>query len=594
MPPFAGGILTWPDAWGGPASLDSGGRKLDDYVQTINRRHRHRRGKNTTIMTVRITASLVLRRGKIWPGFGAPVVESLAISGNRVLALGDDDHIAALIGPQTKVVDLGGRFACAGLNDAHLHLVSTGLLRGQVDATVEAAPTRDALIRALRTRAEQTPRGEWVRARGFDQTRYPDGLMPTADELDAALPDHPVSVTRACGHVTVANSAALKLAGIGPDTPDPDGGVIGREGGRLTGMLAENAQNLVYDVQPTPSLDELIDAIEAGGQHLAQFGITSCMDAATGQIDGMAEIRAYHLALRAGRLPVRVWATLLGDPGSSIGEPCHAAGLVTGVGNDMFRIGGVKIFTDGSAGGRTAWMKQPYAGQPGNTGVQMLSDERLFELVDRYAGMGYTMVCHGIGDAAIDQLVRAYERVRAANPGDTRRHRIEHCGYVDDSVNQRMLKAGILPAPQQAFIHDFGDAYIAVLGEARGLRSYPIGTWDRLGMKPSTGSDSPVCSPNPFPDLHAMLTRQTHKGTVMDASEILSPEAALRAYTEHGAYSQGAEHIKGRLEPGMLADVAVFSNDLLTADPSVILHDTRCEMTVLDGRIVHDRIGAGA
>ncbi|AGT07284.1 amidohydrolase [Paracoccus aminophilus] len=545
-------------------------------------------------MTFPIIADLVLRHGKIWPGYGAPLAEAVAVKGNRVLALGRSDEIAALIGPETQVVDLGGRFAMPGLNDAHLHLISTGLLRGQVDATADAAPTRAALIAALQARAADTPKGEWVQARGFDQTRYPDGLMPTAQELDAALPDHPVSVTRACGHITVANSAALALAGITFETPDPDGGLIGRAEGRLTGLLAENAQNLVYHVQPTPSLEDIIEAIEAGGRHLIEYGITSCMDAATGHIDGMTEIQAYHLADRDGRLPVRVWATLLGDPGSSIVERCHAVGLVTGAGNDMFRIGGVKIFTDGSAGGRTAWMSQPYQGEPQNFGVRMLPDDQLFELVDRYTGMGYTMVCHGIGDAAIDQLVRAYERVRAANPDHSHRHRIEHCGYVDDAMNQRMLAAGVLPAPQQAFIYDFGDAYVAVLGEERGLRSYPIRTWDQLGMKPSTGSDSPVCSPNPFPDLYAMITRKTHKGTVMDASEILTPEEALRAYTEHGAYSQGAEKVKGRLEPGMLADIAVFSNDLLTASPEAILRDTRCEMTILDGRIVHDRIGAQA
>jgi len=540
-------------------------------------------------MTFAIVADLVLRGGKIWPGYGMPLAESLAIAGNRILALGSDAEIAPLIGPGTKVVDLAGRFAMPGLIDAHLHLISTGLLRGQVDATADAAPTREDLFRALQLRAAETPKGDWIRARGFDQTRYPDGLMPTVQELDAALPDHPVSVTRACGHVTVVNSAALARAGITAGTPDPDGGLIGREDGQLTGMLAENAQNLVYNVQPTPSLDEIIDAIEAGGQHLAQFGITSCMDAATGQIDGMTEIRAYHLALRDGRLPVRVWATLLGDPGSSIVESCHEVGLVTGVGNDMFRIGGVKIFTDGSAGGRTAWMRQPYRGQTNNYGVQMLPDEQLFELVDRYTSMGYTMVCHGIGDAAIDQLIRAYERVRAADSDHQHRHRIEHCGYADAGMNQRMVAAGILPAPQQAFIYDFGDAYVSVLGPERGLRSYPIATWDRLGLKPSTGSDSPVCSPNPFPDIYAMLTRKTHKGTVMDASEILTPEEALRAYTEHGAYSQGAEAVKGRLEPGMLADVAVFDQDLLIADPETILHHTRCEMTILDGRIVHDR-----
>jgi predicted amidohydrolase YtcJ len=533
-------------------------------------------------------ADLVLHGGKIWTGYGNPITEAIAVLGNKVVACGSNADIKTLIGSSTKVVDLAGRFAMPGLNDAHLHLISTGLLRGKVDATPDAAPTRGALFDALQARAAETPKGEWVTARGFDQTRYPDGQMPTLRELDAALPDHPVSVTRACGHVTIVNSQALAQAGIDINTPDPDGGLIGREGGELTGMLAENSQNLVYNIQPTPSLSEIIDAIEAGGRHLLQFGITSCMDAAVGQVDGMTEIEAYRQAEASGRLPVRVWATLLGDPGSSIVEPCHAIGLVTGSGSDMFRLGGVKIFTDGSAGGRTAWMRQPYIGKPDNFGIQMLPDAQLFELVDRYTAMGYTMVCHGIGDAAIDQLVRAYERVRAASPDHKHRHRIEHCGYVDDAINQRMLKAGILPAPQQAFIYDFGDAYVSVLGPERGLRSYPIGTWDRLGMKPSTGSDSPVCSPNPFPDLYAMLTRKTHKGTVMDASEILTPELALRAYTEHGAYSQGAETVKGRLEPGMLADIAVFSNDLLTVEPEKILRESRCDMTILDGCIVHE------
>lgn len=535
-------------------------------------------------------ASLVLRNGRVWAGYGLPLAQAVAIHGDRILTTGTDEQIAGLIGPATRVVDLNGRFAMPGLNDAHLHLISTGLIRKWVDGTAQAAPTREALYAALRARAEKTPKGGWILSRGFDQTRYPDGRMPTAQELDAAVPDHPVMVVRACGHVAVANSAALALAGITHDTPDPDGGVIGREGGRLTGLVAENAQDALRSARPTPTLDDIIDGIEAGGRHLIEYGITSSMDAATGQIDGMTEIRAYHLAQLRGRLPVRVWATLLGDPGSSIVEPCHAVGLVTGVGNDMFRIGGVKVFTDGSAGGRTAWMSRPYTGQPENFGVRMLPDERLFDLVDRYHAIGYTMVCHGIGDAAIDQLVRAYERVRKADPGHTRRHRIEHCGFTSDDLNRRMIAAGILPAPQQVFLHDFGDGYVSVLGAERAESSYPIGTWDRLGMKPSTGSDSPVCSPDPFPNIHNMLTRKTIKGTVLGEAERLRPQAALRAYTEHGAWSTGDEAVKGRLLPGMLADIAVFSRDLLSADPEDILHDTRCEMTVLGGRVVHDRL----
>lgn len=536
-------------------------------------------------------ADLVLRQGKIWTGYGNPLSQSLAVSGNKVLAVGDDASIEPLIGPNSRVIDLGGRFAMPGLNDAHLHLISTGLTRLQVDARAEVAPTRDALIAALAARASETPKGGWVIARGFDQTRYPDGLMPTAQELDRALPDHPVAVTRACGHITVANSAALAAAGITADSPDPDGGVIGKENGQLTGMLAENAQSLLRRVQPTPSIDDIIDAIESGGRHLIEFGITSCMDAATGQISGMTEIDAYQQAEQSGRLPVRVWATLLGDPGSSIVEACHEAGKTFGTGSDMFRIGGVKVFTDGSAGGRTAWMSHPYLDQPDNFGVQMLPDEELFALLERYHAMGYPLVCHGIGDAAIDQLIRGYERIRATDPGRVLRDRIEHCGFPSPALNRRMVEAGILPAPQQVFLHDFGDAYISVLGPERALSSYPIGTWDRLGLKPSTGSDSPVCSPNPFPNLHAMLTRQTHKGTVMDADEILTPEQALRAYTEYGAFSQGAEKVKGRLEPGMLADLAVFSDDLLTVAPSQILNGTRCEMTILDGQVVHDLFG---
>lgn len=537
-----------------------------------------------------MTADLILRGGRIWTGHGAPLCQAIAMRGDRVLATGSDARIAGLASDATRVVDLAGRFAMPGLIDSHLHLIATGLMRGWVDAGPLAAPSRVTLMRLLAERAAITPAGAWVQARGFDQTRYADGRMPSVEELDAAVPDHPARVSRACGHVMVVNSRALALAGIDRDTPDPEGGLIGREDGRLTGMLAENAQNLIFAAQPGPTQAQLVEAIGAGGRYLLGFGITSCMDAAVGQIAGMDEIRAYRTALSTHRLPVRVWATLLGDPTLSIVDACHAEGLVTGAGGPMFRIGGVKIFTDGSAGGRTAWMREPYLGQPDTRGVRMLDDDRLFALVRRYHGLGYTLVCHAIGDAAIDQLLRAYADLRRDDPGHSRRHRIEHCGFADDAQSARMKADGILPAPQQVFVHSFGDSYIEVLGEARGRRAFPIGTWQRMGLRPSTGSDSPVCSPDPFPNIHAMLTRQTHRGTVLDATEVLSPEDALRAYTEDGAWSQGLEAEKGRLDPGMLADVAVFSRDLLSAPPADILRDTRCEMTVLGGRVVHDRL----
>ncbi|MDG3579259.1 amidohydrolase [Rhizobium sp. YJ-22] len=539
-------------------------------------------------MAIGIHADLILHGGRIWCGRAEGSVEAVAVWQGKVLATGDNADILGLKGPQTEVIDLQGRFACPGLIDNHLHLVSTGIAMGWVDATPATAPTLAALTKQISDRAATTPKGGWVRARGYDQVKLDIGRHPTREELDAAAPDHPVLLTRACGHVSIANSMALALSGITEETPVPDGGVIGLTAGRLNGFLAENAQNLVKAAMPEATLEEVIDGIERGGKHLLSFGITSCMDAAVGHVAGFAEIQAYEMAKLSGRLPVRVWLTLLGDPGVSIVEDCWRAGLISGVGDDMLRVGGVKIFLDGSAGGRTAWMTRPYEGEPDNIGVQMLPDETVESIVRDCHDRGYQMACHAIGDGAIEQLITAYEKALAANPDPDRRHRVEHCGYATPAQNARMQAAGILPAPQMAFIHDFGDSYISVLGEERGMASYPIGTWMRMGLKPSTGSDSPVCSPNPFPDLYAMITRKTGKGTVMDETERLSREEALQAYTEYGAYSQKAEAVKGRLVPGQWADIAVFDNDLLTADPQTILSGTRCLLTLLAGRVVHD------
>lgn len=539
-------------------------------------------------MSIQITADLILHNGRIWRGREEGLSQAIAIWQGKVLAAGSDADILALKGPATEVIDLEGRFASPGLIDNHLHLLSTGLVMGMVDVTAAAVPTLQSMVDAIAARAAKSGPGDWILARGYDQTKLDTGVHPTREDLDRAAPDHPVLVTRACGHIAIANSKALALAGVSEATPVPEGGLLGMTGNRLNGLLAENAIGLVRRAVPALSEEQLVAAIEAGGKHLLGFGITSTMDAAVGQVGGLGEIRAYEIAKLTGRLPVRVWLALLGDPGKSIVEDCWKMGLVSGVGDDMLRVGAVKIFLDGSAGGRTAWMTEPYQGEPDNLGVQMLPDAEVEALVLDYHQKGYALACHAIGDAAIEQLVTAYEKALAAYPDPDRRHRVEHCGYSSAEQNARMKAAGILPAPQQAFIHDFGDSYISVLGSERGMRSYPIKTWMDEGLKPSTGSDSPVCSPNPFPNLHTMITRETWKGTVMLESERLSREEALQAYTEFGAWSQKAEAVKGRLVPGQWADIAVFSNDLLEADPKILLKDTHCVLTLLAGKVVHD------
>ncbi len=534
-----------------------------------------------------IEADLILHGGTVWCGHDDGICEAIAVWQGRILATGTDAEIMALRGPDTKVVALEGRFASPGLNDNHLHLMPLGISMGWVDASPAAAPTLKALQDALRARAAETPEGGWVMARGYDQVKLDIGRHPDRSELDEAVPDRPVLLIRACGHVCIGNSRALDLAGITAETEAPAGGVIETINGRLTGLLAENAQGLLRNATPTPSVEELIAAAERAGTYLLSQGITSCMDAAVGMAAGFDEIRAYHLALRDGRLPVRVWQVLLGDPDRSIVEECHAAGLVSGVGCDMLRVGAVKIFLDGSAGGRTAWMTEPYLGEDKTTGVQIVETPVLEKMIADYHAMGYRMACHAIGDGAIGQLIGAYEKVQEPQ----RHHRIEHCGFSTPDQHDRMKAAGIIPVPQQVFVHDFGNSYIAVLGDARARSSYPMRTWTDMGFKPSTGSDSPVCKPDPWPNLHTMITRQTWDGTVMDEGQCLTPAEALRAYTEYSALSQGAAGVKGRLVPGQLADIAVFSRNLVEAAPDDILHDTHCVMTILGGKVVHEMKG---
>lgn len=536
-----------------------------------------------------VQADIVLRNGPIWCGREEGVVEALAIFRDKVLSAGSDAEIKPLIGPKTRVIDLKGRLATPGLNDSHLHLVSLGMTMGWVDSKPEAAPTLETLLEAIAARAARSKPGEWILSRGYDQTKLDVGRHPYREELDRAAPNNPVMLVRTCGHIAICNSEALRLGGIDEKSPTPQGGLIEQENGRLTGLLAENARAPVQAAIPAASEEDIIAGIERGGHYLLSLGITSCMDAAVGQKGGFGEIAAYHRAKRDGRLPVRTWLTLLGDDGRSIVPQCYEAGLISGTGDDMLMVGAVKLFLDGSAGGRTAWMTEPYLGEDKTTGVWMWEDAELERMVLDAHKKGYQLACHAIGDAAIEQLITAYEKALAAYPDPDRRHRIEHCGFSTPEQHERMVKAGIYPCPQQVFIHDFGDAYVKVLGPERALPSYPFRTWFDLGLKPATGSDAPVCDPNPFPNFHTMLTRETWKGTVMDAAQCVSIEEALQAYTEFGAFSQKQEKVKGRLAPGFLADVAVFSRDLLTADPADILKDTRCDLTILGGEVVYER-----
>lgn len=540
-------------------------------------------------MTSLVHADLVMRGGTVWRGLDLEPVSAIAVWCGRILASGSDADIEPLIGADTQVIELNGRLATPGFNDAHLHLIPYGTAMAEVDLRPQTASTLQALLDAVRARAALTPKGDWVIGRGYDHFKLDVGRHPFREELDLAAPDHPVYIVRTDGHLAVANSRALEIAGITNDTPSPPGGLIERQNGQLTGLVAETGREPLMNVLPAKSVEDLIGSIERGGADLLSRGITSCMEAAVGIRDGWTEMQAYQTAHRTKRLPVRVYATLMGDKTRSILPQSYEAGMVSGGGDDMFRIGPVKIFTDGSMGGRTAAMTKPYmGGDADDLGLLCLPDEDVNAMVLDGHRKGYRFAIHAIGDAAIEQVLNALESALADTPDPNRRHRIEHCGWLRPDQMARMQAAHILPAPQPAFLYYFGDLYLTLAERARVEASHPMRTWINAGLHPSASTDCPVVEIDPFANIYTMVTRKTERGTQIGTEHLLSVEEALNAYTYASAYAAHEEHIKGQLTPGKLADVAVFDTNLLTCAPEAIL-TAQCDLTILGGRVVFVR-----
>lgn len=445
-----------------------------------------------------------LIEGRIFRGLREGFAEVLAIAGGRVVACGSRGAVRALAGSGTRRVELDGRVAVPAFNDAHQHLLPLGLAMTQVNLRPERVRTLDALLAAIRDAATRTPRGQWVQGRGYDHAELDIGRHPTAAELTAAAPDHPVFVVRACGHMGVANAAGLAAAGVGHNTPDPEGGVIGRAAGGLTGLLQERAMRLVRAAIPEPDDAALVDAIERAGTHMNGLGFTAVMDASVGMVAGMREVAAYRAAHAAGRLPVRTWICLAGNP-EGIAEQAWQAGIRPGDGDAMLRFGAVKVFADGSAGGLTAAMSEPYL--PGGAGVLCFPDATMRALL--------ALPRTGLATGDPRHRRRRHQQVLAgmeaadnqAQPAAGRRHRIEHCGFLSPGQRARMAARGIEPVPQPIFMREFGDTYVANLGQARAAAAYPMRSWLRDGQNPAASSDAPVSSTSLFQNALRLLDR---------------------------------------------------------------------------------------
>lgn len=508
-----------------------------------------------------------------------PNVEAVLVEGNRIRATGSLEDAKALSSSSTTTVDLGGGCLLPGFNDNHTHPPKFGESLFQVDASPRSVPTLQGIIDAFRAQAANNGESEWLIGRGYDDTRLDVHRHPTSDELDQVSSDQPVLLVRTCGHLGVANSAALVAAGINDSTADPQGGQIDRDAhGRATGLLRETALKLVQRVEPRPTRSDIARYLTSAGEVFLQHGITSAADASIARAD---QLGAYQQLAKAGTLPFRVYTMPLID---DMLDTLVNLGIQSGFGDDWVRIGPAKVFQDGSGGGRTAAMLDAYRDQPGNYGITYYSQKELNERFQRAHAAGFQMAAHAIGDRAITMILDAYEYALGDDVAADHRARIEHCGMCTPEILERLKRMKVFAAPQPTFVHYLGDSYLENFTNEQLALAYPLRSFQDHGIPYSLSTDVPVTPCASMINLHAAVTRRTQDGAIMSDGQGISIEEALIAYTAGGAYGSKEELLKGRLLPGMLADMVVLSADPRTVEPSD-LPGIAVQQTILSGEV---------
>ena len=505
-----------------------------------------------------------------------PLASVIAIDHGVVIAVGGDELLSDF--DRADKQDLQGYTVMPGLTDAHLHLQYYSLSLQKIDCETE---TFEECLQRVKERAQKAGTGEWILGHGWNQNSWGD--WPTAADLDRITPNNPVFLTAKSLHAAWANSAALKLAGIGAGTADPKDGQLQRNAmGEPTGILLENAVSQVSDFVPEPSLGALADAIEKAQSILWKMGLTGVHD--FDKRDCFLALQELHAQQR---LKLRVTKNIpveLLDHASEIG-------LRTGFGDDRLRIGSVKAFMDGALGPRTAAMFQPFLGEPENKGNLLLDGEQLFEFARHAADSGLSMTVHAIGDRANHEVLNAFEHLRAYETEKNLphlRHRIEHVQVLHPDDVPRLAKLDIIASMQP--IHATSDMLMAdkYWGERTSL-AYALKTQLDAGAHVAFGSDAPVESPNPFLGIHAAVTRRRPDGSPGHAGwhpeQKLSLQQAIEGFTIGAAYAAYAENRQGSLTEGRLADLIVLEKDPFTCDPEEV-KDLQSSATMVAGEWV--------
>jgi predicted amidohydrolase YtcJ len=512
-----------------------------------------------------------------------PIASAIAMERERILAVGETDDLLPEF-EQAEKQDMAGQTILPGLTDAHLHLQHYALSLQKINCETD---TLEECLHRVKERVRSSQPGEWILGHGWNQNNWspssPTGVLPpsrtmregaraegwpSVTDLDRISPNNPVYLTAKSLHAGWANSAALKMAGITANTPDPANGQLQRdEHGELTGILLETAMELVSRIIPEPSVGDIAAAIEGAQPLLWRMGLTGVHD-----FDRRPCFMALQQLHARDKLKLRVTKSI------PLEDLDHAVelGLRTNFGDDWLRIGSVKAFMDGALGPRTAAMLQPYLNEPENRGILNMDAEELFESGRRAVEVGLSMAVHAIGDRANHEVLDAYEQLRRFERDHNLpplKHRIEHVQVLHPDDAGRLAELGIIASMQP--IHATSDMHMAdrYWGERSAL-SYAWQTQLQQGARLAFGSDAPVESPNPFLGLHAALTRQHADGSPAEGwypHQRLSMQEALEAYTLGPAYTAGVETRLGKLSPGYLADLIVLHRDPFAIPPSDLI-----------------------